>query len=372
MKILLATMSFDIGGVETHILELAQGLKAVGFSPVVASNGGIFEKDLKQFNIKHYRVPLHDKNFINMWKSYWLLKKIIEKEGFDVVHAHARIPAFILGILRKHIEFPFVTSVHAPYSTAMLYKLNSNWGEASLTVSEDLKKYLIKNYKFAPKDILVTINGISIDKFRANINIDDIKKEFNINTSKKIIGHVSRLDKDRNLAAKQLVRVAKTIYKKHPNTQIVIVGDGDEYEMIKSKAEKVNTELGINYVIMTGPRADINKFTAISDIFVGVSRAALEAMSSECPCILAGNEGYIGIFSKENLKSAIASNFTCRGEQKSTSNLLIKDIFKLLNTPQPKLDKLGEYGREVIKEYYSVERMTQDNIKLYKKVLSKV
>ncbi|OON98044.1 MAG: hypothetical protein ATN32_04935 [Candidatus Epulonipiscium fishelsonii] len=365
-------MSFDIGGVETHILELAKGLKAAGFKPVVASNGGIFEKDLKKLNIKHYKVPLHNKNFINIWKSYWLLKKIIEKEGFDIVHAHARIPAFILGILRKHIEFSFVTSVHAPYNTAMLYKLNSNWGEASLTVSDDLKKYLVENYKFAPTNIIVTINGISTSKFRANINIDNIKKEFNINTSKKIIGHVSRLDKDRSLAAKQLVNIAKTIYKKYPNTQIVIVGDGDEYEMIKNKAEKVNDELGINYVVMTGPRADINKFTAISDIFVGVSRAALEAMSAECPCILAGNEGYIGIFSKEKLESAIGSNFTCRGEQKSTQKLLIKDIIKLLNTDEAKLEKLGAYGREIIKEHYSVERMTQDNIKLYKKVLRKV
>ncbi len=61
-RILLALMSFDIGGVETHVLELACGLKKAGHIPILVSNGGRFEEDIKKEGIKHIKVPLHNKN----------------------------------------------------------------------------------------------------------------------------------------------------------------------------------------------------------------------------------------------------------------------------------------------------------------------
>ncbi|MGL4799604.1 MAG: glycosyltransferase [Cellulosilyticaceae bacterium] len=368
-KILLATMSFDIGGVETHVLELAVGLKEAGYTPIVASNGGVFEAELKEKNIKHYKVPLHNKNPLNMWRSYWLLRKIIKKEKIDIVHAHARIPAFILGILEKSMKFPFVTSVHALFNTAWLYKMNSNWGKASIAVSEDLKQYLVDCYHIPKDNIIVTINGISTDKFDAAIDTTGIVEEFKIDTSKKIIGHISRLDEDRSLVAKQLVEIAEDLYTAYPNSLLVIVGAGNEYEMIKKKADEVNAKLGFSYIIMTGARTDINKFTALSDVFVGVSRAALEAMSAECPCVIAGNEGYIGIFTPEKLALAQKSNFTCREEKASNTKDLKEDVLTLLNLDEEASQKLATYGREVIKEHYSIDRMTQDNIELYERGL---
>ena len=44
---------------------------------------------------------------------------------------------------------------------------------------------------------------------------------------------------------------------------------------------------------MTNARTDINKFAVSGKIFIGVSRAALEAMACERPVIVAGNEGYL-------------------------------------------------------------------------------
>ena len=42
MKILMTTMSFDIGGAETHILELCRELSRRGHEVTVASKGGVF------------------------------------------------------------------------------------------------------------------------------------------------------------------------------------------------------------------------------------------------------------------------------------------------------------------------------------------
>ena len=58
-----------------------------------------------------------------------------------------------------------------------------------------------------------------------------------------------------------------------------------------------------------GARVDINKCVALGDIFIGVSRAALEAMAAGKPVIIAGNEGYIGIFNESTYPIALETNF---------------------------------------------------------------
>ena len=42
MKIMMATMGLDIGGAETHIVELAKELKARGHDVFIVSNGGVY------------------------------------------------------------------------------------------------------------------------------------------------------------------------------------------------------------------------------------------------------------------------------------------------------------------------------------------
>ena len=53
MKILMATMGLDIGGAETHIVELAKELKAEGHDIVVASNGGVYVPEIVAAGIRH-------------------------------------------------------------------------------------------------------------------------------------------------------------------------------------------------------------------------------------------------------------------------------------------------------------------------------
>ncbi|ONI48108.1 hypothetical protein AN643_03300 [Candidatus Epulonipiscioides saccharophilum] len=371
-KILLATMSFDIGGVETHVLELATCLKNLGYIPIVVSNGGVYTRELLHRGITHIKLPLHDKNPKHILDSYILLKKLILKEQIDIVHAHARIPAFTLGLLHKNMHFPFVTSAHSNFNTLNpIYKFNSNWGQASIAVSHDLKQYLIDKYKIEPKNILVSINGINPNTFQKNLDTHDIEEAFRIDRSKTIIGHISRLDKSRALAAFQLVELAPKLYTLFPDTRLLIVGDGNYFEHIQSKVNHINATLGLDYIILTGASTEVNKFLAISDIFVGVSRAALEAMCMKCPTILAGNEGYIGIFDPSKLDLAIETNFTCRGELLSNPKLLLEDLSILLRMSKTERDNLGEYGREVVVNHYSVEKMTYDHLKLYDKVWKK-
>lgn len=367
MKILLVTMSMDIGGAETHILELAKELKRRNNEVFVISNGGKYIEELKLNGIEHIWAPLHNKNIFNMISSYKIIENVIKEKNIDIVHSHTRISSFICGKLKKKIDFPFVTSAHWTFKVTPLLKLMTNWGENVIAVSDDIKEYLIKNYKYPAENIFVTVNGIDTEKFSKNIDFTDIAQEFNYRSNTNRIVYISRLDESRALVAKQLVNIAEELDKEIDNLEIVIVGGGDSFEEISTKVNEINEKLGKKLIILTGPRTDINKFAASGTIFIGVSRAALEAMACEQPVIVAGNEGYLGIFDESKLEKGIETNFCCRGLEMSTEEALKNDVIKLIKEDDK--EKYGIYNRETVKKYYSVESMTNDCVKAYEKTL---
>lgn len=363
MNILLVTMGMDIGGAETHILELAKELKRRENNVYVMSNGGKYVEELNDSGIEHIWAPLHNKNIFNMRKSYKILKETITNKKIDLVHSHTRISSYICGLLKKKIDFPFVTSAHWTFKVTPLLKKMTNWGESVIAVSEDIKTYLIDNYNVDPQKIVVTVNGIDTDKFSNNVDFSDIKKEFNLNSDSNRIVYISRMDESRALVARQLINISKELNEKIPNLEIVIVGGGDVYDELKQISDDINSELNKKLIIMTNSRTDINKFTACGNIFIGVSRAALEAMSCEMPVIVAGNEGYIGIFDESKLKKGIETNFCCRGLEMSNEEMLKADILELIKSGNKA--ELGKYNREVVKEHYSIKKMVDDCEKAY-------
>ena len=287
-KILMTTMGLDIGGAETHIVELAKELTKRGYDVSVASNGGVYVEELEAAGIRHFEVPMNVRNISKMYQSYKLLKKIIKDEKLDIVHSHARIPGFITGIINRSEKFTFVTSAHWVFNTSHGLKYLTNWGQKVIAVSEDIKQYLIDNYNTPEENIYVTINGIDTDKFSPEITGDDVIKEFNINPDFPVVSYVSRMDEDRSLVAEQLIDYAEELDKSIEGIQLLITGGGNSFDRLKEKVDAVNKKLNRQCVIMTGGRTDINKIIAAGDIFVGVSRSALEAMAASKPVIVAG------------------------------------------------------------------------------------
>ena len=371
LRILIATMQLGIGGAETHIVELSKELNRRGYCVIVASNGGDYVKELEEAGIKHYRVPLQNKNPRNMARAAAQLKKIIISENIEIVHSHARIPSFILGKLHKRMGFPFVTTAHWVFNTGYGLKYITDWGEKTVAVSEDIKKYLMDNYKIPAGDIRVTINGIDTDKFSADTECGDIKSEFGISDGDTVITYISRLDESRSLAAKQLIEVAPELDKEIPNLKVIIVGGGDDFQKVTEMTKKANAKIGREAIVLTGPRTDINKLIAPCKLFIGVSRSALEAMAAEKPVIIAGNEGYIGLFDETKLQVGIDTNFCCRGCEMSSSELIKRDILKYFSMDASEQKRIGNYGRELIKREYSVGRMAEDTLKIYEWALGK-
>ena len=368
----MVTMAMDIGGAETHILELSRKLVKRGVEVTVASNGGAYEDELVRSGIRHVKIPCHSKNPIHMRRAYKLLRELIFKEKYDVVHAHARIPAFLCALLHKKHSFRFVTTAHWVFNPGFPYNILTRWGERSLAVSDDIKSYLVDNYGIEPENIRVTINGIDLEKFSAETDYSDVKAEFSLGDNKTRIVYVSRMDVDRSYAAHKLIEITPELKREFPNLEVVIVGGGNDYDKVAAEAEAVNTQIGDRVIVLTGSRTDINKFAASGDLFVGVSRAVLEGMACEKPSIIAGNEGYIGIFDEDKLGVSIDTNFCCRGCEETTAEKLLCDVRTVLTSSPEEKARLGAYARDTVRRHYSMDTMSDDALKLYLSVIRRI
>ncbi|MCL2352826.1 MAG: polysaccharide pyruvyl transferase CsaB [Firmicutes bacterium] len=367
-KILMTTMRLDIGGAETHILELSKALKKRGYEVFVASNGGGFVRELAACGIPHYDVPLHTKRLTSLIKSYRTLKRIIAGNDIRLVHAHARIPAFICALLQKKLNFRLVTTVHFVFNAAFPFNIISRWGEKSLAVSADLREYLEENYGVPPGNITDTVNGIDTERFAPGAPDAGVAEEFRLEENRFRIVHVCRMDKNNDRTTYKLMDAAERLYAERPEIQLVIVGGGDDEANIAKAANEHNSRTGGRLVIFAGKRHDVREFLTNGKVFAGISRAAMEAMSMEMPVILAGEHvypGYLGIFREEVLEKAVATNFTCRGFEEPTAEKIARDIAALMDTDAAGLKKLGRYGREIIMKNYSVERMCDDAAAVY-------
>ena len=368
MKILMALMGLDIGGAETHVMELASELHRRGHEVIIASAGGAYVPVLEARGVRHTVVPMNRRSVKDMARSLGMLRRLIREEKPDLVHAHARIPAFLCGRLQKKMGFPFLTTAHWVFTVTPLLRRMTDWGQRTVAVSEDIKDYLMHEYQVPADQIHVTINGIDTEEFGPGRREEALRQALGLGNGP-VVCHVSRLDASRSLAAEQLLAVWPGVLETFPDAQLLLVGGGDRQQTLETLAGEINRTAGRNTVVMTGPRTDIAALVSLGDVFVGASRAVLEAMSEEKPVIMAGNEGYLGLFRPEKLAEAMDTNFCYRGAAQVTPEALLADLKDLLAMSPGEKQELGEAGRRAVLENYSVAKMTDDYLLAYDRLL---
>ena len=371
LKILMATMQMGFGGAETHIYELCRALVRDGHTVTVASAGGRYADMLEAVGIRHITMPLHTKNPFAVLRCRAALKKLIADEHFDVVHAHARIPAFICGSLQKKLHFRFVTTAHWVFRVTPLWRRLADWGDRQMAVSEDIKQYLIDNYGQFADNISVTVNGIDTDSFAPHGDFAAVRDELSLSASAHRIVSISRMDESRGKAQLCLARCAERLLAKYPDLEIVIVGDGvlsaerNLLADVRAIADALERKHGRKIIFTPGLRTDTPAFLAAADVFVGASRAALEAMSCGLPTVIAGNEGYIGIMDASRRDLALKTNYCCRDCGETTEAKLYADLCTLFDRTADERRAMGDYCRRVILEDFSAARMAHDYEAMY-------
>ena len=125
MKILILTDKLDIGGAETHIALLARELMENGHEVTVVSAGGAVAERLKSSKITHVSMPLGTHSPIRWLILRHKIRKLIRREGFEVAHAHARVPALLIYGVRR-LGCAEIVTVHAKFRAGLLRRIQAD------------------------------------------------------------------------------------------------------------------------------------------------------------------------------------------------------------------------------------------------------
>ncbi|MBE6655268.1 MAG: glycosyltransferase [Ruminococcaceae bacterium] len=349
LRICMVCDSLDLGGAETHVVTLAVRLAEMGHEVTVVSGGGRLVHTL--LGVKHIVLPRFRKRALP--RLFFSLSRIFRKGKYDVIHAHTRLSAFLCRLLAKK---RLVVTAHWVFDASFPKKQLTAWGNETLAVSPDISDYLTDIYGCKKEHITVTVNGIDTERFFPQKQKTVMRR----------IVCCTRMDRDRADAAFALLEAIEALPTK--DISLTLIGDGDRFEELKHRHEKLKARNPSLDVRLTGGVADVAPYLTDADIFVGVSRAALEAMAAGCATILAGNEGYLSIFSPHNAEEAEKSNFCCRGAEETTPKRLARDLLRLIRVSREELLFMGEENRRYVCSRYGVDRMAKDALAVYEKI----
>ena len=368
MRILLMADGMRAGGAETHIETLARGLAKRGHTVALFSEGGAVADRLARDGIRTVTVPHVGRDPVRFFAARRELRRLMRAERFDILHAHTRMTALISRKIcracgRKCRKTARIVTVHACFRTSPLFRLLCDWGDRTVAVSEDLRAYVADAYRVPAECVDVIPNGVDTARFcppTGKRNAATVRVLF-----------VSRLDADCSAGALLLCAVAARFARREDflRFSVTVAGGGAEFGRLTRAAQAVNRSAGRTLVSVIDPNRsdapDLSDLYRAADIFVGVSRAAMEAAASGCAVVLCGNEGYGGILSLDRADLA-AGNFCCRGEPLPTIDRLANDLETLLTSPDL-VASLGSSCRAWICRDFSADAMCRATEECYRK-----
>ncbi len=169
MRIVHLLPEMDEGGVERHVLWLSDAQAKVGHDVLVVSAGGKLAQSLERRpgdeNFRGPRcltLPVHRKNPFVGAQCATKLASLVRREGWDILHAHSRVPAWIAWWTSRLAGVPWVVTCHALYSrNAGLYPYRK--ADGAICVSETVREWM---RPFLPRDSIVIPNGLPAPKAR--------------------------------------------------------------------------------------------------------------------------------------------------------------------------------------------------------------
>lgn len=371
VTVLMTLMGLEIGGAETHAVVLARDLKEMGYNVLMASRGGIYEETVGRYGIKHFKVPLDNTKVSSILRSYKAIKNIIVSENVSLIHAHARIPAFVSSLARRPAGTHFITTAHAMFSTAFRFRYFSRWGEKTIAVSSDIREHLIAHFGVPEENIILIPNGIDTEAFNPSIAVENVQRELGLDPRDQKIVYVSRLDYALAPVAMELIRAFERLHAEFPYLKLIIVGGGEQIGDIAAEAGKVNVRAGKEIIALLGARTDVNRIMVAGDLVVGASRVALEAMACARNVVLAGGEGFGGLIDEGSLDLLENDNFTGRlFRKKATAQKLEESIREFLVAPPGQKEQAGLRLRKYIVDKHSSKTVARETAGVYESVLA--
>lgn len=374
LRVLMLVDALNIGGTETHILNIAKKLMDMGIYVVVATSGGPMELVMKSYGIKVVKIPI-DGDYISNKKKFGMikiLKTIIDEEKINIIHCHLFASMQLASELYRMYKIPYVVTVHGLFYPNNIFYSTCIQASKVIAVSKPVKEMLYNKLGDKIGDKIVIIpNGIGRDLVNNSHRDIDIRKELNISRSAGILCYCSRLDWNKTNVARVLLFSFTQLLEDYSNLHLIVVGDGPGRESLEKDAQVINEMTDKDVVHMVGAKVDVIPYYLQSDIIIGTARVALEGMMCGKPVIAIGNQGYTGIVA-ENRKDIQLDMYFGDHDALAKPNVtdLVKDIKYLLKKKE-KISKIGRWGRSWCEKIFDIDTCVKELVKIYINALNK-
>ena len=428
-RVLILIDALNIGGTETHVLNLVTNLMAMGIYVVVGTAGGPMEDIFKSYGIKLIKIPMKG-DYISNKKLFGMLKQvkaIIDAEKIDLIHCHLFASMQIASEIYRRYKIPYIVTVHGLfYPNDVLYAACIK-ASAIIAVSEPVRKMLQRKLRNRTESRIEVIpNGIDMNAFkpsqrnevekpsdiknileaqeiclqlRDSVHIkelffsksdekqewnlkavlygheeislqekdekDSLRKIYNIPSNAPVILYCSRLAWGKTKAARALIFGCGQLAHQHKDLHVVIVGDGEDRRIVEDEAAIMNEMLRREAIHVVGAKFDLETYYRQSDVVVGTGRVALEAMSCEKPVIAVGNQGYAGLVTPDNKEQQWQMYFGDHDALEKTDALKLAQTLDSLLKAPQRMKTLGTWGRAWCKEKFCGDKLVKRIAALY-------
>ena len=216
---------------------------------------------------------------------------LVRKERVAVIHAHEFTANTYGSFMGRLLGVPVVATVHGKNYYAeqlkrrLAYRFVSRASQM-VTVSEDLKRFIVQEVGVEEHRVSVIYNGVDPTAPLPPDQLKAIRAELRLDEGGLVIGAVGSLYPVKGHI--HLIRALPEILRFCPGTVLLLVGRGEQEDALKAEVGKLGLDA---YVRFLGFRDDVRVLLSLIDVFVlpslseGLSMALLEAMAAGKPVV---------------------------------------------------------------------------------------
>jgi glycosyltransferase involved in cell wall biosynthesis len=369
IRILQTIRQGQIGGGESHVLDLVTNMNREEFEPVVLSftDGPMVER-LNKLKIATYVVqtlkPFNLATFNNV-------QAIMRSENIDILHAHGTRALSNTIFPAKALGLPVIYTVHGwsfhqdqLFPVKKVRELSEKFltGNADLTISVSNSNQQDGISRFNMQRSKVVNYGVDLMRYNPNRPLKDISSELGIEPGKTTVGFIVRMTAQKDPFT--MVRAVAYVKKLCKDLQFIFVGDGDLKQATMDLAE----ELDVMDMIRFHPfRQDIPEVLKAVDIYClpslweGLPIGMLEAMAMRKTIVATPVDG---------TREAIRNDFNgvlvpCRDHEALALSLLRLHFNPELQT------QFSERAYQTVRKSFDLRTMVTSNEEIYRSMMRK-
>lgn len=362
MRVLYLITGLGGGGAEKVVTDLAEQMFKAGHEVKIAYLKGdvIVRPCINQIEL----VYLGLEGLSGSLAAFKRYHALLDSFQPNVVHAHM-VHANIFARLSRIFKIvpKLICTAHSNNEGGKLrmlaYRYTHQWADVTTNVSMAASENFERLGAVPKGGILTIYNGIDLDRFQKNKQIDNtLREQLGINPQQKVILAVGRLHEAKDYP--NLIhsfKILKVEFKYANMPKLLIAGDGDQRDQIQQLIAQYQLE---NDIYLLGRRDDIAQLMSLSDCFVlsssfeGFGLVVAEAMACETFVVATDCGGVKEIMADTGLLVP-----------KENPQALAGALFTALDMDQVEIDKNNQKARHRVEDMFSLERSVQKWLELY-------